>query len=53
MTLETFSHFNLVSFEKIDTSIYQSLDELFKAVASEIATLILTKQKKEKLLYWA
>ncbi|MEQ1553710.1 MAG: glucosamine-6-phosphate deaminase, partial [Ferruginibacter sp.] len=27
-------------------SIYQSLDELFKAVASEIATLILTKQKK-------
>jgi glucosamine-6-phosphate deaminase len=49
MTTETFSPNKLISFEKIDTSIYPSLDEVSNAVANEIAALIIKKQKQGEM----
>jgi glucosamine-6-phosphate deaminase len=39
----------IITFEKIDTTIYESVDEVSIAVANEIATLIRKKQQEGKL----
>jgi glucosamine-6-phosphate deaminase len=45
MPEEIFAPARLMSFEKIDTSIFADMDEVCNAVADEIAGLIKTKQK--------
>jgi glucosamine-6-phosphate deaminase len=45
MLTETLAPNKLISFEKIDTTIYPTLEEVSIAVANEIAALIIKKQK--------
>jgi glucosamine-6-phosphate deaminase len=45
MLTETLAPNKLISFEKIDTTIYPTLDEVSTAVANEIAAIIIKKQK--------
>jgi glucosamine-6-phosphate deaminase len=49
MAPELYTPERLMSFEKIDTSIFADMDEVCNAVADEIAGLIKTKQEKNEL----